>query len=95
MGLSRPRGNGEGTTGTALQASLGVSALCVLCLVLSAPVARASSFSATALAGPVDSTGNGCLTQVGDGGTGFSSASVGPTMCQANTFLGGVVSTIT
>jgi hypothetical protein len=72
----------------------GLSALCVICLALSAPLARASSFSATALAGPVDSTGLGCLTQAGDGGSGFSSASVDSPLCLAFTSFGGVVSTI-
>jgi hypothetical protein len=98
MGSSRSRVNGKHSIGTGLKASLGLSVLCVLCLVLSAPPAHASSFSATALAGPVDSsTVTGCvsqLTQVGDGGPGFSSASVGPINCTAFTPFGGVVSTI-
>jgi hypothetical protein len=77
-----------------MKALLGLSVLCVTCVLLNAPFARAGSFSATALAGPVDSTGAGCLTQVGDGGSGFSSASVDSPPCSASTSLGAVVSTI-
>jgi hypothetical protein len=82
MGLSPSRVYGKRTTWTGLKSSLVLSALCILCLVLSAPSARASSFSATALAGPVDSTGYGCF-QVGYGGSGFSSASVDSPSCTA------------
>lgn len=93
MGLSPSRLHRKDMTGTALGAPLGLSALCLLCLVLSAPLARASSFSAV-VAGPTGSTGMGCTTQVANGGSGSSSASVASPPCLTFDFFGGALSTV-
>jgi len=80
---------GKGATGMAMRALLGSSALCVICLVLSAPMARAQSFSATAGAGPV---GIECFNAYAVGGSGFTSASTGPVSCADETSFGGTAS---
>jgi hypothetical protein len=70
----------RGRPGIAMEALPGLSALCVICLVLSAPVARGGTFSATAGTNFPDTLG--CFaTGVSDGGSGFTSASVGPIPC--------------
>jgi hypothetical protein len=71
----------------------GLSALCVICLALSAPLARAGVFSATATAGPPP-TGTECgYGYYSDGGSGFTSASIGPISClYVNPFFGGSIS---
>jgi hypothetical protein len=70
----------RGRPGIAMEALPGLSALCVICLVLSAPLARGGTFSATAGTNFPDTLG--CFaTGVSDGGSGFTSASVGPIPC--------------
>lgn len=72
---------------------LGLSALCVTCLLAGAPLARAGSFSATATAGP-PTTGTQCgFGDTSAGGSGFTSASIGPISCvYVNPFFGGSIS---
>jgi|HubBroStandDraft_6_1064221.scaffolds.fasta_scaffold264458_2 hypothetical protein len=82
---------GKGTTGMAMKASLGLSALCIICLVLGSPLARANVVSATASAGPTEV---GCgYGSTSNGGSGFASASTGPVSCAyLNPFFGGTIS---
>jgi hypothetical protein len=82
---------GKGATGIAMKASLSLSALCVICLVLGSPLARANTFSAAASAGPTEI---GCgFGFTGDGGSGFTSANTGPVSCAyLNPFFGGTIS---
>jgi PEP-CTERM motif len=76
-----------------MKALLGLSALCVTCLLAGAPLARAGSFSATATAGP-PTTGTQCgFGDTSAGGSGFTSASTGPISCvYVNPFFGGSIS---
>jgi hypothetical protein len=76
-----------------MKALLGLSALCVTCLLAGAPLARAGTFSATATAGP-PTTGTECgFGFTSDGGSGFTSASVGPISCVfVNPFFSGSIS---
>jgi len=57
----------------------GLSALCLTCLLLGSPLSRAGVFSATASAGFPDAFE--CIIAEPVGGSGFSSASVGPISC--------------
>lgn len=68
-----------------------LSVLCVISLVLSAPLARAGTYSATASAGPTDLE---CAYGVDSlGGSGFDSASTGPISCAyLNPNFGGTIS---
>ena len=79
----------KGATGIAMKALLGPSALCVICLVLIAPMASAQSFSATASAGPV---GIECFKAYAVGGSGFTSANTGTVSCADETPYGGTAS---
>jgi hypothetical protein len=78
---------------TALRADGGPAwfALCIIGLVLSAPLARAGTFSATASAGPTDPE---CAYNIDSfGGSGFESASTGPISCAyLNPNFGGTIS---
>ena len=84
---------GTDRKGIAMKALLGLAALCVVCLLLGASLARAGSFSATATAGP-PTTGTQCgFGDTSAGGSGFTSASIGPISCvYVNPFFGGSIS---
>jgi hypothetical protein len=79
-----------------LSALRGLSALCLSCLLLGSPLARAGTFSALATAGPPP-TGTDCaFGGVSAGGSGFRSASTGPISCVfVNTNIGGGTSSET
>ncbi len=72
---------GKGAIEVTMKALLGFSALCVICLGLSAPLARATSFSATAFAGPSQRGATSCGVTLPAGGQGFASATQGPVSC--------------
>jgi hypothetical protein len=73
----------------------GFSALCVTCLLLGSPLVHAGTYSATATAGP-PTTGTECAYgYTTAGGSGFTSASVGPISCvYVNPFFGGSISSV-
>jgi hypothetical protein len=69
-----------------------ISASCVTCLLLGAPLAHAGTFSVIASAGP---TGVECFSTDVAGGSGFTSASLGPISCvYVNPFFGGSISSV-
>ncbi len=71
----------------AMKVLVGFWAACVTSALLSAPLARAGSFSGTA---SITGTGIECIGGTSDGGSGFASASVGPASCTfVNPFFGG------
>jgi hypothetical protein len=71
----------------------GLSALCLSCLLLGSPLARAGTFSATVTAGPPPTATECGFGFASAGGSGFSSASIGPVSCVfVNTFVGGSTS---
>ncbi len=75
-----------------MKAFLGSSLLCVTCLLLGASVARAGPVSATAAAGP-PTTGTECgFGSTSAGGSGFTSASIGPIPCGFVTPFGNSIS---
>jgi hypothetical protein len=91
MGDLSQRASGKWAAGL-LNALLRFSALCVTCLVLGAPLARAGTYSARATAGP-PSTGTECgYGYTSDGGSGFTSANVGPVPCGYVTPFGNSIS---
>jgi PEP-CTERM motif len=76
--------------------AVALAALCLTFLLLASPLAHASAFSALAAAGP-PSTGTDCaFGGVSAGGSGFTSASVGPVSCVfVNTAVGGSIGSVT
>ena len=75
-----------------MKAFLGLSVLCVTCLLLGASGARAGTVSATAAAGP-PTTGTECgFGSTSAGGSGFASASIGPIPCGFVTPFGNSIS---
>ena len=77
-----------------MKAFLGSSLLCVACLLLGASAVRAGTVSATAAAGP-PTTGTECgFGFTSAGGSGFTSASIGPIPCGLVTPFGNSISSL-
>ena len=85
-----PPALGESTLEIEMKAARGPWIPCLIGLVLSAPLARAGTFSATASAGPGDPE---CAYEIDSaGGSGFDSANTGPISCAYLDPSGGTIS---